>query len=55
MFYWAGTMVFSAILIYEHLLVRPSDLSRVNMAFATMNGMGSVVFAVFVILDIFTH
>jgi 4-hydroxybenzoate polyprenyltransferase len=54
-FYWAGAMVFSAILIYEHLLVRPSDLSRVNMAFATMNGMGSVVFAVFVILDIFTH
>ncbi len=54
-FYWIGVTVFSAILIYEHLIVKPSDLSRVNMAFATMNGMGSVVFATFVILDIFTH
>jgi 4-hydroxybenzoate polyprenyltransferase len=55
LFYWVGVTVFSAILIYEHLIVKPSDLSRVNMAFATMNGMGSVVFAVFVILDIFSH
>lgn len=52
-FYWIGAIIFSAILIYEHLIVKPSDLSRVNMAFATMNGMGSVIFAVFVIMDIF--
>ena len=54
-FYWIGASIFSMILIYEHLIVKPNDLSRVNMAFATLNGMGSVVFAVFVILDIFTH
>jgi len=53
--YWFGASVFSLILIYEHLIVKPNDLSKVNMAFATLNGMGSVVFAVFVILDIFTH
>jgi 4-hydroxybenzoate polyprenyltransferase len=52
-FYWIGTGIFSAILIYEHLIVRPNDLSKVNLAFATMNGMGSVVFAAFVIMDIF--
>jgi 4-hydroxybenzoate polyprenyltransferase len=52
-FYWIGTVIFSIILIYEHLIVKPDDLSRVNIAFATLNGMGSVVFAAFVILDIF--
>jgi 4-hydroxybenzoate polyprenyltransferase len=52
-FYWIGTAIFSTILIYEHLIVKPSDLSRVNIAFATLNGMGSVLFALFVILDIF--
>jgi 4-hydroxybenzoate polyprenyltransferase len=51
-FYWIGAAIFSTILIYEHLIVKPSDLSRVNIAFATLNGMGSVVFAVFVMLDI---
>ncbi|MCX6247718.1 MAG: putative 4-hydroxybenzoate polyprenyltransferase [Bacteroidetes bacterium] len=52
-FYWIGAVIFSIILIYEHLIVKPDDLSRVNLAFATLNGMGSVVFAVFVMLDIF--
>jgi len=51
--YWTGAIIFSLILIYEHLIVKPTDLSRVNMAFATLNGMGSVVFAMFVIADIF--
>ncbi|MCX6245313.1 MAG: putative 4-hydroxybenzoate polyprenyltransferase [Bacteroidetes bacterium] len=50
--YWTGAIIFSLILLYEHLIVKPYDLSRVNMAFATMNGMGSVVFAAFVIGDI---
>jgi 4-hydroxybenzoate polyprenyltransferase len=51
--YWAGAIVFGLILLYEHLIVKPHDLSRVNMAFATMNGMASVIFAMFVIADIF--
>jgi 4-hydroxybenzoate polyprenyltransferase len=54
-YYWIGAAIFSLILIYEHLIVKPNDLSRVNMAFATLNGMGSVVFAGFVMLDIFTR
>jgi 4-hydroxybenzoate polyprenyltransferase len=52
-FYWIGAAIFSFILVYEHLIVKPDDLSRVNIAFATLNGMGSVVFAAFVIMDIF--
>lgn len=52
-FFWAGLSLFSSMLIYQHSIVRPDDLRRVNIAFMTANGMASVVFAVFVILDIF--
>lgn len=51
-FYWIGVAVFTAMLVYQHSLVKPNDLSRVNLAFMTANGIASVVFAVFVIIDI---
>lgn len=51
--YWIGGAIFSILLIYEHFLVKPTDFSRVNLAFATMNGMASVLFAGFVIADLF--
>jgi 4-hydroxybenzoate polyprenyltransferase len=41
------------LLIYQHRLVKPNDLSKVNRAFFTTNGIASVVFAVFVLLDLF--
>lgn len=50
--YWAGVAVFIGMLIYQHSIVNPNDLSRVNLAFMTANGIASVVFAVFVITDI---
>jgi 4-hydroxybenzoate polyprenyltransferase len=50
-FYWLGVATVAALLAYEHLLVRPGDLRRLDTAFFTMNGVISVVFAVFVILD----
>jgi len=50
--YWSGATLFAALLTYEHLIVRPSDISRVNLAFATMNGMASVIFACFVVADL---
>ena len=54
--YWIGTAVFTALLAWEHAIVKPSDISRINLAFATMNGMASVVFACFVIADlVFSH
>ncbi|MFT3679113.1 MAG: UbiA-like polyprenyltransferase [Ferruginibacter sp.] len=53
--YWLGVAVFIGMLIYQHSIVKPSDLSRVNIAFMTANGIASVVFAVFVLLDIFLH
>jgi 4-hydroxybenzoate polyprenyltransferase len=51
--YWAGVAVFLGMLIYQHAIVKPHDLSRVNLAFMTANGIASVVFAVFVITDLF--
>ena len=54
--YWAGMLIFAGMLIYQHTLVKPNDLSRVNLAFMTANGIASVVFALFVIADMFiTH
>lgn len=51
--YWAGLAVFTLLIFYQHLLVRPGDLSRVNLAFFTLNGIASVVFACFVIADMY--
>lgn len=50
--YWIGASIFIALLIYQHRLVKPNDLSKVNLAFATTNGIGSVIFCVFVVSDI---
>lgn len=48
-----GIAAVTALLIYEHGLVKPTDLSRVNAAFFTMNGWVSVLFFVFWAADIF--
>jgi 4-hydroxybenzoate polyprenyltransferase len=50
-FYWVGVAAVALLLAYEHSLVRPGDLRRLDTAFFTMNGVISVVFAVFVIVD----
>jgi 4-hydroxybenzoate polyprenyltransferase len=49
--YWVGVAAVAALLLYEHSLVRPGDLRRLDAAFFTMNGVISVAFAVFVIAD----
>jgi len=49
--YWTGTVIFSFLLVYQHRLVKPDDLSKVNIAFGTTNGIASVVFACFTISD----
>ena len=50
--YWIGVAFYIAMLTYQHLLVKTSDLSKVNMAFANTNGFASVVFAVFTIISL---
>jgi len=49
----AGVAAIVVLLIYEHSLVKPNDLSRVNAAFFTMNGYVSVLFFLFWAADIF--
>ncbi|MGV3657889.1 MAG: 4-hydroxybenzoate octaprenyltransferase, partial [Chitinophagaceae bacterium] len=53
--YWIGVLVFIGMLVYQHSIVKPNDLRRVNIAFMTANGIASVVFAVFVIADLFIN
>src|SRR5215469_5709876 len=50
---WAGVAAVTALLIYEHSLVKPDDFSRVNAAFFAMNGYVSVLFFLFWTADIF--
>ncbi|RFZ95236.1 4-hydroxybenzoate octaprenyltransferase [Mucilaginibacter conchicola] len=49
--YYVGIAFFCCMLVYQHLLVKPNDLSRVNIAFMTTNGIASVVFASLFLLD----
>lgn len=52
-FYWTGTLVYCSMLVYQHSLVKPHDLSKVNIAFMTANGVASVLFALFFLADVF--
>jgi len=49
--YWVGIVLAATLLLYEHSLVRPGDLSRLDAAFFTMNGMISIAFFFFVLMD----
>ena len=51
-FYWLGVAAVAGLLLYEHLLVRPDDLRRLDAAFFSVNGVISVVFGVLVLLDV---
>ncbi len=50
--FWTGAVIFTALLAYQHLIVKPDDLSRVTHAFQTTNGYASILFAIFTILDL---
>lgn len=50
--YIIGILLYIALLIYQHMIVSPKDLSKVDRAFMTTNGIASVIFAIFFLLDI---
>ena len=50
--YWLGVTTVAGLLVYEHSLVRPGDLRRLDAAFFTVNGVISVAFFAFVLLDV---
>lgn len=51
-FYWIGFSIFSTLLAYQHSLVKHNDLSKINLAFFTTNGIASLLFGAFVIVDL---
>lgn len=50
--YWIGFSIFLTLIIYQHTLVKHDDLSKINIAFFTTNGIASVIFGSFVICDL---
>ncbi len=51
--YWIGSTIFVGLLFFQHSLVKPNDLKNINLAFFTTNGFASVIFAAFVIGDMY--
>ncbi|MBO7142137.1 MAG: 4-hydroxybenzoate octaprenyltransferase, partial [Bacteroidales bacterium] len=51
-FFAIGASVFILLLVRQHTIVKADDLSKVNVAFGTFNGVASIIFAIFNILDI---
>lgn len=51
--YWIGSVLFIGCLIFQHTIVSPNDISRVNLAFSTTNGFASIVYATFTIASLF--
>jgi len=51
--YWIGVCIFGVLIIFQHAIVKPDDLSRVNLSFGTTNGIASIVFAAFVIASFY--
>jgi len=52
LYYWIGFGIFTTLLVYQHILVKCNDLSKVNLAFFTTNGIASIIFGAFVIIEI---
>jgi 4-hydroxybenzoate polyprenyltransferase len=52
LFFYFASILFIVLLIYQHTLVKPNDLSKINLAFFTTNGLGSLIFGALTILDI---
>jgi 4-hydroxybenzoate polyprenyltransferase len=50
--FWTGALIFTLLLVYQHSIVKYNDLSKVTLAFGTTNGFASILFAIFVILDL---
>lgn len=53
--YWVGAIIFIGLLIYQHIIVKPHDISKVNLAFGTTNGVASVIFGIITILSFYIN
>jgi 4-hydroxybenzoate polyprenyltransferase len=53
--YWTGAAVFIMLLIYQHLIIKHDDISRVSVAFGTVNSISGLVYSIFVISGFFIN
>lgn len=53
--YWIGILIISLLLFYEHRLIKPNDLSKLNIAFFNMNGYISLTVFIFTLLSLIRH
>ena len=53
--FWTGTTLFTGLLINQHRLVKPDDLSKINLAFFTNNGIASLVFGSLIVIELITN
>ncbi|MEI6123287.1 MAG: UbiA-like polyprenyltransferase [Bacteroidota bacterium] len=51
LFYWIGAGIFGTLLLHQHIMVKPTNLKRINLAFFTLNGISSIVLLIFFLLD----
>ncbi len=52
-YFWIGASVFMALLVLQHLFIKTTDERSVNFGFVTLNGLASLIFAVFIILSFY--
>jgi len=52
-YFWIGATIFIFLLFYQHIIISSKDLSKINIAFFTTNGIASVLFAIFVIIAMY--
>ena len=53
--YWTATTLFIGLLINQHRLVKPDDLSKINLAFFTNNGIASLIFGTLIVIELITN
>ena len=53
--FWTATTLFIGLLINQHRLVKPDDLSKINLAFFTNNGIASLIFGSLIVIELITN
>ncbi len=53
--YWLGAIIFTLMLVYEHIIIKPGDSSSISKAFGTINSYAGVSFCAFAIADLYIH
>ena len=53
--FWTATTIFIGLLINQHRLVKPNDLSKINLAFFTNNGIASLIFGIIIVIELISN